>query len=190
MASAKIRAVGTNNNSQPAIRRLFEDAAETFLSHTPVALDSDGYVIAWDGATLDAAQGSIIGVALEPGSNLTTEATPETLTFGSVPHQSAAVKIPRGAPPNDGKVGVLLARTETRFRAQINPSGQSLLQSDIGVNYGMTIDSDGHWYVDKSKTGASAVCTILGRDPNEDGLADSARRACFIRFMDSRCQQL
>jgi hypothetical protein len=31
----------------------------------------------------------------------------------------------------------------------------------------MTIDADGHWYVDKTKTGASAVVQITKLDPED-----------------------
>lgn len=190
MASSKIRAVRTTTDNQPVIRRLLEDDAETFESHTPVALDANGYVIAWGGATLDGLIGSIIGIALESGSNLTTQGVAETLSFGSVPYQSSAHNIPRGAPINDGRVGVLCAREETVFKAQINPTGQSLAQTDIGDVFGMTIDTDGHWYIDKTKTGADAVVTIVERDPNEDTLADSVRRMAYFVFMPARVQQI
>lgn len=196
MASARVLVVRTTNDNQAAVRRINEDASETFESHTPLALNAAGRVIAWAGATLTGLVGSIIGIALEVGANLTTAATAETLSFGSVPHQSSALNIPRGAPINDGRVGVLLARPETVFRGQINPTGQSLLESDLGEDYGMTIDTDGQWYIDKAKTltsdggSSEAVVRIVGRDPNEDGLVDSVRRTCFFQFLSGATQQL
>ncbi len=184
MASAKIRVVRTTTDNQEVVRRINEDAGETFESGTPVALDGSGRVIAWDGSTESGLVGSPIGVASEAGNNLTTAAIPEQLGFGSVPYQSAAVNIPRGAPPNDGRMGVFLARIETEFFAQINPTGQSLLESDVGTKYGMTIDSDGHWYIDKAKVtpATNTVVKITKRDPLEDNLADNVRRGAYFQF--------
>jgi hypothetical protein len=31
----------------------------------------------------------------------------------------------------------------------------------------LTLDADGHWYIDKTKTGASAVVEIIRIDPND-----------------------
>jgi len=36
------------------------------------------------------------------------------------------------------------------------------VQADIGVAYGMTKDANGYWYVDKNKTGGSAIVQVLG----------------------------
>ena len=35
-------------------------------------------------------------------------------------------------------------------------------QADIGVSYGLTRDANGYWYVDKNKTGGSAVVQVVG----------------------------
>lgn len=192
MASAKIRVVRTTTDNQEVIRRLLEDDGETFKSHTPVALDAQGFVIAWGGTTEDGLVGSIIGIALEAGSNLTTQGVAKTLTFGEVPFMASAVNIPRGAPPNDGRVGVVLARQEVEFKGQINPAGQSLLQTDIGVQYGLTIDTDGQWYIDKTKSnaGVDTCVRITKRDPLEDNLADNVRRSCYFQFVPADVQVL
>ena len=184
MASAKIRVVQTTNDNQAVVRRLAENAGETFEFGTPVALDGNGFVIAWAGSQLDRLVGAIMGIAIEPGANLTTDGVPEQLSFGSVPYQSSAKNIPRGAPPNDGRVGVFLVRPETIFYGQINPSGQSLLQSDIGIEYGLTIDSDGHWYIDKTKStpASDTAVKIVKRDPLEDNLTDAVRRGAYFQF--------
>ena len=142
------------------MRRLLEDELETFKAGTPVMLNAGGFVAAWDGTfTSD----ELIGIAKEAGSNLTTEGVPKTLTFGSVPNESLAVNIPRGAPLNDGRCAVeVAANGDTIFVGQVGPA-QSALQSDVGLQYGMTIDADGYWYVDKTKNtpGADTVCRVV-----------------------------
>jgi hypothetical protein len=164
MASRVINAIRTISGNQPIIRRLNEKAAQTFLMGVPVMMDvAVGAIVEWDGATI--AQG-IAGICDEAASNLTTTATPKTLTFGSVPNQSAAVNIPRGAPLNDGRIGVELANIDTVFQGQVGPA-QTTAVTDVGKQYGMTKDADNHWYVDKTKTtvGTNTVCTIAKLDP-------------------------
>lgn len=161
MASIPMYAVGTVSGNQPRMRRLKEDAGETFLSGTPVMLDANGFLAAWDG-TITADE--LVGIAKEAGSNLTTDGVPKTLTFPPTPpNQPSAVNIPRGAPLNDGKCAVEVAADgDTIFVGQVGPA-QSALQSDVGLQYGMTIDSDGQWYVDKVKSNPATetVCRIV-----------------------------
>jgi hypothetical protein len=57
----------------------------------------------------------------------------------------------------------VLAIPDNLFYGQVGPN-QTTVITDIGKQYGLTKDVDGHWYVDKNKTGASAVLTITGLD--------------------------
>jgi len=180
MASMPIRACRTTTDNQPAVRRLKEGASKTFLDGTPVQIHTDGFLQAWDGSDLT---DSIVGFSQEAGSGLAVAGVPHTLHYGTVPHMPSAVKIPRGAPINDGRCGVELAVVETVFKGQINPTGQSLTQADIGINYGLTIDSDGYWYVDKSKTGANAAVQIVDLDESEKNLAAASRRGVYFIVM-------
>ncbi len=168
MASIEIHSVQTVSGNQARVRRIIEDDAQTFLAGTPVSIEAaDGGVQAWDGSTVAF---GIAGFSLEAASNLVTAGVAKTLTFGSVPNEASAVNIPRGAPLNDGRVGFETATEDTVFRGQVGPS-QTALATDVGVSYGMTIDSDGHWYVDKTKSTVptNTVVTIVKLDPTDQG---------------------
>lgn len=147
------------------MRRIIEEAGQVFLSGTPVEIktSTDGGVIPWDGAT---AADAIAGFSKEAASNLGTTGVAKTLSFGSVPYETAAVNIPRGAPLNDGRVGFEVATPDTVFVGQVGPA-QTTAASDVGKQYGLTIDADNHWFVDKTKTGASAVVEIVKLDPDD-----------------------
>lgn len=146
------------NGAQPEIRRLKEDATETFKEGTPVVVqDSDGMLI--ESPTLSSAL-TIAGFSIEPGANLTTEAVPKTLTYGSVPNQANAKLIPGGAPPNDGKCGVLIANDRTLFIGTVR-AADTPAQSDIGNIYGMTKNgTSSYWEVDKSITAANSGAIV------------------------------
>lgn len=168
MASIEIHSVQTVSGNQARVRRIIEDDAQTFLPGTPVSIEAaDGGVQAWDGVTIAL---GIAGFSLEAANNLTTTGVAKTLTFGSVPNEASAVNIPRGAPLNDGRVGFEVSAPDTIFRGQVGPA-QTALATDVGIAYGMTIDSDGHWYVDKTKTtvGTNTVVTITKLDPIDQG---------------------
>ena len=95
----------------------------TFLEGVPVTYNTTtGGVNEWNGTSFT---GLIAGVSKESASNLTTVGVPKTLTYGSVPNQSGAVKIPMGAPLNDGRIGINIAVSTTVFKGQINPTGQN-----------------------------------------------------------------
>lgn len=172
MASAEIHAVGTVSGNQARMRRIIEEASQTFLVGVPVQIAAgDGGLKEWDGTTL---ANAIAGFSKEAGNNLAalgvapTAAVPsaQSLTFGSVPFETSAKNI--GRPLfNDGRIGFEVAETDNVFAGQINPTGQTALATDIGKTYGMTKDSDGHWYVDKTKTGANAVVQIVKLDPSD-----------------------
>jgi hypothetical protein len=158
MASALIASRRTISGNQPAIRRLPEEAAQTFLDGTPVMLNPvDGGVQAWDGVTVAA---GIAGFAKEPASGLTTTGVRKFLTGPPPPNQPLGQTIFRGVPYNDGRVGFEVAGSDTVFAGQVGPL-QVPTAANIGKQYGLTKDTDGHWYVDLTKVGAAAVVTIV-----------------------------
>ena len=167
MASIEIHSVQTVSGNQARVRRIVEEATQTFKQGTPVELATDGGVAVWDGTTVAF---GIAGFCLSAASNLTTLGVAKTLSFGSVPNEASAVNIPRGAPLNDGRVDFETSSQDTIFRAQVGPA-QSLTVANVGKEYGMTLDSDGHWYVDLTKTTVptNTVCTIVKLDPVDQG---------------------
>jgi hypothetical protein len=189
LASIEIHAVQTVSQNQPRVRRIIEEASQTFLPGTPVSIASaDGGVAAWNGTTL---ANAIAGFSLEAGNNLaalgtnpSAAVTPaQSLTFGSVPNESSAKNI--GRPLfNDGRIGFEVATTDTVFRGQVGPS-QTALATDVGVNYGLTKDTDNHWYVDKTKTGANAVVTVVKLDPGDQS---ASPRGVYFTVMPAAAQ--
>jgi hypothetical protein len=178
IAAIPIQPVKSLSGNQWASRRIIEEAAQTFKIGTPLMLKAaDGGLQAWDGT---AGAGHLIaGISYEAASNLATTGkgapTPNTpvlgigsaITFGNVQNEPLAVNIPHGAPFNDGRVGVVIAAADTIFSATFGNAGvlATPLNTDVGVQYGMTIDTLGNfWYVDKSKTAANAVVLITGLD--------------------------
>jgi len=173
MASSEIHSVQSTSGNQPRIRRIIEEAGQTFLSGVPVQVASgDGGLKEWDGATVAF---GIAGFSKEGGNNLgalgvlpTAAVTPlQTLTFGSVPFETSAKNI--GRPLfNDGRIGFEAADSDTVFLGQVGPA-QTALASDVGKSYGMTKDGDNHWFVDKTKStvGTNTVVTIARLDPND-----------------------
>jgi hypothetical protein len=158
MATTPFQTRMTVSGNQFRMQRISEAAAQTFLTGTPLQLTA-GFLAAWNGTTTT---DGIAGVSAEFGANLAVAGVPQQQTFGTVPFQPAAGNFSR---PyfNDGKTGVYVATADTVFFGQVGPT-QTTAQSDIGVNYGMTIDTDGHWFIDKTKTGAAAVVQITGLD--------------------------
>lgn len=171
----------TTTNTTEQTLSINEKAGQTFKLGTPVQLAS-GVVQAWDGATVAV---GIIGISDIDAANLATDGAgapgpftgvgfPGTsTTFGSVPFEASAVNIPRGAPFSTGQTLIAAATQETIFIGQVDNANFSgggsatPLQSDIGVQYGLTADSNGHWYVDKNKStvGTNTVVEIVGIDP-------------------------
>lgn len=188
-----IEAVQTISGNQWKATRIIEEAAQTFLIGTPVSVDSsDGGIQAWDGSTVSGAQGSITGVSYEAASNLATTGTGapapfqgvsgygSAVFFGSVPNESSAKNIPHGAPINDGRVGFISAVGDNVFSAATGNNGSAATPAatDVGASYGLTKDSNNFWYVDKNKTGASAVVKIQALDPRDTPAAGS--RVFFV----------
>lgn len=161
MASAVMYATRSTADTQPGMRRIIEQAGQTFLIGVPVMLNATtGAVQEWDGTTI---ANGIAGISKDYGANLTTTGVPKTLTYGIVQNQPLAVNIPAGAPINDGRSGFEAAIPSTIFYGQVGPS-QTAVAADLAVpGYGMTKDTDGHWYVDKSKVtmGTNTVCRIV-----------------------------
>ena len=60
----------------------------------------------------------------------------------------------------------MLAVDDTVFYGQVGPA-QTPVASDVGKQYGMTIDTDGHWFIDRTKVGAAAVVVIVKLDDND-----------------------
>ena len=197
-----IQPVKTISGNQWAARRIIEENAQTFKLGTVVALAADGGILAWAGATLTGAVGSPVGISYEAASNLASTGlgapVPNspvtglgaTLSFGSVPNESSAKNIPHGAPINDGRVGFIVALADTVFSATFGNAGAAATPAftDVGVSYGLTIDTGANfWYVDKSKTGASAAVKVVGLDLRDASVAGA--RVLF-QFLSSVVQQL
>jgi hypothetical protein len=131
----------------------------------PVEIDSaSGGVIEWDGTTYTA---KIAGFSKEFANNLATTGVAQQITQGKVPNQASAQNIQR---PyfNDGRIGFETSAADSIFQGQVGPS-QTALVTDVGVQYGLTKDGDGHWYVDKTKAtpGTNTAVTIVKLDPND-----------------------
>jgi len=182
MASIEVHSVQTTSGNQARMRRLIEEAGQTFLPGTPVQIAAgDGGLKAWDGTTV---ANGIAGFSKEFGNNLAAlgvlptaavNPNPQPSTGQSVPFQPSAVSISR---PwfRDGRIGFEPADNDTVFLGQVGPA-QTVAATDVGKAYGMTIDTDNHWYVDKTKTGASAVVTIVKLDPNDQS---ASPRGCYF----------
>jgi hypothetical protein len=193
VASAEIHSIQTVSGNQPRIRRLPEEAGQTFLPGTPVQLAAgDGGVKAWDGVTTAL---GIAGFSKEFGNNLAAlgvtptaavNPNPQPSTGQAIPFQPAAVSISRPL-FRDGRQGFEVSVQDTVFLGQVGPS-QSTVATDVGKQYGMTQDSDGHWYVDKTKTGASAVVEITRLDPNDQGVLGSTTRGVYFIVLPSAAQ--
>lgn len=159
-------------NAQP------EAAGQTFLSGSPVQLNGSGYVQQWDGVTVSA---GILGVSESFGLNLGTAGSGAPVppfggitgniaiqTYGSVPNQPNAVNVAIGTPVSDGRTLYMEPNSDNIFQALFDNSAGTVAanwtptQADIGITYGMTKDANGYWYIDKNKTGGSAVVQIVG----------------------------
>lgn len=155
-----------------------EAAGQTFLFGTPVQLNGSGFVQAWDGATVSA---GILGVAESFGLNLGSAGAGAPVppfgqitgvgaiqTYGSVPNEPSAANIALGTPISDGRTLYIEPDQANIFTALFDNSNGTIAanwtptQADIGVAYGLTKDANGYWYVDKNKTGGSAVVQIVG----------------------------
>lgn len=187
ISALPIDAVKTINNAPPIVSRIVEEASQTLVNGTPVELAADGGVKAWDGTTLtiicgisneDAHNFGTLGPGAPTGLKPYTGAGAQ-LTSGTVPNESAAVNIPRGVPFVDGRLGFYSVSPNGSpiFRGMFGNAGAPATPTvaNVGVNYGLTIDSNNkYWYVDSSKTGANAVLKVVSLDP-VDGSTSGAR---------------
>jgi hypothetical protein len=181
-------------NTTPFTSAQPEAAGQTFAFGTPVQLNGSGFVQAWDGATVAA---GILGVAESFGQNLGSAGAGAPVlpfgqitgniaisTYGSVPNQPSGVNIGLGVPVADGRTLYIEPNQDNVFEAMFDNSNGSVaadytpVQASIGLTYGMTKDSGGpYWYVDKNKTGGSAIIQIVGIGP--DGFVVNGR----VRFV-------
>lgn len=203
ITAVPILPVKTLSGNQWASRRIIEDATQTFKLGTPVAMAAaDGGVIAWGGATVSGAVGSVVGISYEAASNLASTGLgapapnqPVTglgasITFGSVPNEASAKNIPHGAPLNDGRVGLILAAfADTVFSATLGTTNAPTNWSDALLSTnplaGLTIDTGGNfWFVDLAKTN---LVRIVGRDLRDP--IGTGNRVLF-QFIASAVQQL
>lgn len=164
-------------NTTPYTSAQPEAAGQTFLSGTPVQLNGSGFVQAWDGTTFTA---GILGVAESFGLNLGSAGLGAPVppfggitgpiaiqTYGKVQNQPGAVNIALGTPVSDGRTLYMEPNSDNIFQALFDNSGGTVAadftptQADIGVKYGLTVDANGYWYVDKAQTGANAVLQIV-----------------------------
>ena len=190
--------VQTISGNSPQILGYSEKASQTFKNGGPVQLAS-GYLQEWDGTTVAA---GILGICPNAGSNLANNGLGAPGAFGSVgapgaalyqqnvQNQTSAYNIPHGSPMVDGRNLAQIANHDTIFYGQIDNntgSNYTLLAADIGASFGMTKDTSGYWYIDRAKTGGSAVVTILKADPNQGLIAN----ACvYFQFLASAMQFL
>lgn len=171
MASAVIFATRTVSGNQPVLRRLTEGVGETFLRGVPVFVAiADGGLE--EALTLDDNGAgdnirALAGFNKESGNNLVTVGVGVELSFGDVQNQPSAINIPRGAPIVDGRIGVEVAAADTVFFGQVGPS-QTPVAADVGQTFGLTRDTDGSWFVDRTATGANQIAvTTVGLHPDD-----------------------
>lgn len=181
MASAVIYATKSANGSQPSARRISEAATQTFLQGVPVTV-SAGYVQEWNGTSMT---GAIAGISNEPAKNRTTAGQPQVVNPASIAVQNQPNAVNISVPPyDDGRIGFYQSTQDTYFWGQVGPAQGPVSQANVGVQYGMTKDSDGHWYVDTSKTtvGTNTVLIVTGIDPYDS-------RGVFFQFLAAAQQQ-
>ena len=193
MSTALIQEIGTVSGNQMRMSRLIEDAHQTFLAGTPVMLFTNGGLRAWDGSTVI---NGIAGIAKDFGANLATagvalgtQMTPGDIppdgggiSFGSVPNMPAAVNLLR---PyfNDGRTGIVLVIPDTLFFGQVGPGQAQPTVADIGKSFGLTKDTDNHWYVDRTKTGAGVAVVEITGLPKWD-----VKRGVLFQFLSAVAQ--
>lgn len=159
----------------PHMRRMPEDAGETFKMGVPLALEG-GFLREADftGDTI------IVGFSTEPGHNLAADGVAEQGTSeGTAPNQASSKIIPVGAWMKDGNCGVYIADDSTIFSIALKAASvftQALLIA--GTFYGIAKDAtSGFWYLDDADTsGNNAILELLGMDPSSPNTAaDGAR---------------
>lgn len=185
-----------------------EAASQTFLAGTPVYL-VNGNVTAWTGNTTQL----IAGIAMEDAHNLASAGlgapTPFTgvgfpgtgTTFGSVPNESSAVNIPRGAPFVTGQILFNQSIADTIFEGMFDNSnlgtsvGATPTQALVGTLAGLTADLSApiYWYVDGFKTAPgsgvnNASVEIVSLSPIDGAIPNGRVRFKFLKAV-SQYQQ-
>jgi hypothetical protein len=193
-----IGSVESTNNNTPLTLSIVEQAGQTFKLGVPVQLNA-GFVRQWDGTTIAAA---IAGFSLIPGSNLATNGAgapgpftqigpPGSIqTYGNVPNQPSASNIAVGAPITDGRTLLESAIGSTIFEATFdnstgtNAASYTPLLSQIGTQFGLTVDANGQFYVDNGKTtaGTNTVVTLVGINPIDMATGTTAIVNARVRF--------
>lgn len=199
-----ILSIQNRANTAPLTNGLAEAASQTFKNGTPVQMNTSGFVKAWDGTTVTA---GILGIAESFGLNLATAgagapgipfgpigAPGAIQTYGYVINEPSAVNIALGTPISDGRTLFVYANNDNVFEAIFdNAAGtvaanytptQAMINTAAG-QLGLTVDTNGFWYVDANKTGASAVLQIIGINPL-DGFIVNAR--VRFQFLDAAQQ--
>lgn len=158
-----------------------EEAGQTFNAFTPVQITTaDGGLAVWNGSTTAL---GIAGIAAENANNLATVGAGAPIGFspvlgpGSVvgsyaanPNQPYANILPPGVPMSDGRLRYFLPFPGTVFSGVIGngagtPAAIATAQTQVGVQYGLTLDTNGYWYVDTNKTSGNTVLTVTQLDP-------------------------
>jgi hypothetical protein len=173
-----------------------EKATQNFKQGTPVQLNG-GFTQAWDGTTLAA---GLLGIALQMGQNLPSngygapipfgqiQGSQAIQTYGNVPYQPNAVNIALGAPMSDGRTLYTQCSPDVIFEGQCDASSGTVAsnwtptQAMVGTQAGLTIDANGFWYVDLSKTtpGTNTVLVIVGLSPVDGSIANGRVRFQFL----------
>lgn len=197
-----IIAVMNKANTAPLTLANPELAAQSFKFGTPVQRTAAGFAQAWDGATVTA---GILGISESFGQNLGSNGAGSPgmpfgpvggsgalQTYGFVPNESSAVNIALGTPAIDGRTLFIEANQDNIFQGVFDNSAGNVAadytptQASIGTQYGMTVDTNGFWYIDKNKTGASAVLEVIAVNPL-DGFIVNAR--VLFKFLAAAAQQ-
>lgn len=161
MAYRPIVAVRTLNGvGFPAQDRWGEKASLTTKQGVPLVLNG-GYLQEASFAGADV----VVGFSVEPGHNLTTDATAQpAYSEGTPPNQSSALIIPVGAWNRDGTLGFYEANGSNVFLASLK-TGQTFDPTKVlaSTYYALTKDATtGFWYVDQTVTGGnSGVCALI-----------------------------
>jgi len=186
----------TDSGNTPHTDGIPEKASQTFKAGVFVQLNA-GYVQQWDGTTY---VNGILGVSNIPASNLASNGagaptnfgqiggTGAIATYGSVPNQPNAVNIALGTPITDGRTLVLLANQDTIFEIQADNSTGSvaadytLVQSDVGKQFGVTIDAGGTMYLDRGKTtvGTNTAIQVVRLNPIDGAIVNNRAQVVVV----------
>ncbi len=184
--------VQPTNAMSPALTcgTIGEKASQTFKDGTPLDL-STGYYEAW-GGTDPAGLPVIVGISLVGGLNLTTAGVAQPSSWGSVPNQSTASNFFMTGPiptptPFAGNIFALFGAGNI-FTGLFGNNGSNQLPAltDVGVPYGLTLDSGtGYWYVDKNKatSGTNTAVVIVGLDFETSANGTNITTSTLVKFV-------